>query len=285
MKTITKKSLDELAKEMPVLSEMDLRGMVGGTGVFTEKEFWSMYLTNKWEGGEVEGWGSLGKSFASVSMISGEIYIDGKNKDGEFAPDFLDDEDTGFQDDPFATDSGFSADSGSLDDTYDDTNVWSSDHYSMAEYEDLLARGLWTGGYVDGMGYVLPDVDVTEISKDTGMMLDYLRSHANAAPQGDCATYVREALEAGGINTSGHPVAAADYDTFLLTKGYVEVNTLNYTPQAGDIIVLERVPGHEYGHIAMFDGAKWISDFVQKDMWGGSAYRNKAEYSILRRNF
>lgn len=116
MKTITKRSLDELAKEMPVLSEMDLRGMVGGTGTFTEEEFWSMYITNEWEGGQVEGWGSLGKSFDSVSMISGEIYIDGKNKDGELAPDFLEDEDTGFQDDPFATDSGFSGDSGILDD-------------------------------------------------------------------------------------------------------------------------------------------------------------------------
>ena len=81
MKTITKRSLDELAKEMPVLSEMDLRGMVGGTGTFTEEEFLSMYITNEWEGGQVEGWGSLGKSFDSVSMISGELYIDGKNTD------------------------------------------------------------------------------------------------------------------------------------------------------------------------------------------------------------
>lgn len=115
MKTITKRSLDELAKEMPVLSEMDLRGMVGGTGTFTEEEFLSMYITNEWEGGQVEGWGSLGKSFDSVSMISGELYIDGKNKDGELAPDFLEDEDTGFQDDPFASDSGFSGDSGIVD--------------------------------------------------------------------------------------------------------------------------------------------------------------------------
>lgn len=58
MKTITKRSLDELAKEMPVLSEMDLRGMVGGTGTFTEEEFLSMYITNEWEGGQVEGWGT-----------------------------------------------------------------------------------------------------------------------------------------------------------------------------------------------------------------------------------
>ena len=35
--------------------------------------------------------------------------------------------------------------------------------------------------------------------------------------------------------------------------------------------------GKDYhGHIAMFTGGEWISDFIQRDMWGGSAYRNKA---------
>lgn len=40
----------------------------------------------------------------------------------------------------------------------------------------------------------------------------------------------------------------------------------------GDIIVLEAVENHPRGHIAMYSGNKWISDFVQSDMWGGSAY-------------
>lgn len=31
---------------------------------------------------------------------------------------------------------------------------------------------------------------------------------------------------------------------------------------------------HEHGHIAMYDGRQWISDFVQRDMFGGKAYRN-----------
>ena len=93
----------------------------------------------------------------------------------------------------------------------------------------------------------------------------------------------REALEAGGLSTTGHPVSACDYDTFLPKIGFHSVDKNNYSPQKGDIIVLEAVEGHPNGHIAMYSGSKWISDFVQSDMWGGSAFRNKAEYTLFRR--
>lgn len=39
-----------------------------------------------------------------------------------------------------------------------------------------------------------------------------------------------------------------------------------------------------YGHIAMYNGEQWISDFPQNDFWGGSAYRNQAEYTFFRYN-
>ena len=41
--------------------------------------------------------------------------------------------------------------------------------------------------------------------------------------------------------------------------------------------------GHPHGHIAMYSGNHWISDFVQRDMWGGNAYRDKADYTLVRR--
>ena len=94
---------------------------------------------------------------------------------------------------------------------------------------------------------------------------------------------MRKALEAGGLSTVGRPTSACDYDTFLPNKGFYEVDKNNYTPRKGDIIVLEAVENHPHGHIAMYSGSNWVSDYVQRDMWGGSAFRNKAEYSIFRK--
>ena len=141
-----------------------------------------------------------------------------------------------------------------------------------------------TGGGTSGGG---TSGGNSSASYNTSKAVDYLVSHAYPTyikeKCGNCAKAVREALEAGGLSTMGHPTSACDYDTFLPRIGFHVVSKENYSPQKGDIIVLEAVEGHTYGHIAMYSGSKWISDFVQSDMWGGSAYRNKAEYNIFRR--
>ena len=116
--------------------------------------------------------------------------------------------------------------------------------------------------------------------------VNYLVAHAYPCYNsecGHCARAVREALEAGGLSTVSHPVGACDYDSFLPHLGFHTVDKNTYSPMKGDVIVLEAVPNHPYGHIAMFSGNAWISDFVQVDMWGGSAFRNIAEYTIFRR--
>ena len=115
---------------------------------------------------------------------------------------------------------------------------------------------------------------------DVKAATDYLRAHAHSTSQGQCARAVREALEAGGLCTDGRPGSAKDYDSFLPSLGFYEVDPNNYIPQAGDIVVHEAKEGHEHGHIAMYDGSDWISDFIQRDMFGGSAYRNDPDYSI-----
>lgn len=118
---------------------------------------------------------------------------------------------------------------------------------------------------------------------DVKAATDYLRAHAHSTSQGQCARAVREALETGGLCTDGRPGSAKDYDSFLPSLGFYEVDPNNYIPQAGDIVVHEAKEGHEHGHIAMYDGSDWISDFIQRDMFGGSAYRNDPDYSIWRR--
>lgn len=108
----------------------------------------------------------------------------------------------------------------------------------------------------------------------------YLRDHAQA--QGQCAT-VRLVLEAGVLNTTGRPNVAWNYDSFLPSLDFHEVNKNGYVPQKGDIVVHEPREEHAYGHIAMYDGENWISDFTQRDMFGGSTYRNNPDYTIWRR--
>ncbi len=115
--------------------------------------------------------------------------------------------------------------------------------------------------------------------------VSYLDPNAQTGPTGQCATYVRQALAKGGIVINPHPRDAKDYGPYLLLQGFVVVSMKKYSPSAGDIVVIQNYPagvdqsGKPYdasnpaGHIAMYDGAQWVSDFVQRDMWGGPGMR------------
>ena len=80
-----------------------------------------------------------------------------------------------------------------------------------------------------------PEVVVTPDNNTGGYnvndAIDYLNDHAHSSSQGECAKYVRLALEAGGLSTNGHPVPACDYDDFLPTIGFHEISKSNYVPQ------------------------------------------------------
>lgn len=98
----------------------------------------------------------------------------------------------------------------------------------------------------------------------------YLRNPCNGwagkHSQGRCARAVRLAINAGHQPTPNNPVSAADYKDYLRRLGFEAVNIEGYVPSIGDIAVFPTdVPtGHEHGHIEMFTGEKWQSDFVQE---------------------
>ena len=116
----------------------------------------------------------------------------------------------------------------------------------------------------------------------------YLDDNAEPASTGKCATYVRRALEAGGVVINPHPVFARDYGPALVVNGFKPVAMKDYAPQAGDVVVIQpyaagnAADGKSFkasdpaGHIAMFDGTIWVSDFKQRDMVGGPGYRAHA---------
>lgn len=235
-----------------------------------------------------------------------------------------------------------------------------SNPYSQSEYQAILDNGTWSGGYVVGMGYVLPEVVINESSDkgsdsmssddskdsdpygsddifpdsgssssygstDTGennnsggngnsnnsngnedqtinrginngrsfninAAITYLLQNARSTSQRICAKRVREALEAGGLLTTGRPDWACQYATFLPTIGFSKIPYDNqYAPQKGDIAVMEQIinqpdpkDNHPYGHIAMYTGSIWVSDFIQSDMWGGPSYRKAKKCAIFR---
>ena len=54
---------------------------------------------------------------------------------------------------------------------------------------------------------------------------------------------------------------AKNYGSSLTIAGFREINTNNF--QAGDVAVIQSIPGHPAGHMVMYNGKKWVSDFVQ----------------------
>lgn len=92
-----------------------------------------------------------------------------------------------------------------------------------------------------------------------------------------CAFAVRSFLERGGLDTTGRPGLAKQYTNFLPKIGYQLIGSVNnrasqeqFTAsgaQPGDIAVYIK-PGHpeQPGHICLWDGRNWCSDFRQKGL-------------------
>ncbi|WP_157314517.1 CHAP domain-containing protein [Chitinibacter sp. GC72] len=113
----------------------------------------------------------------------------------------------------------------------------------------------------------------------------HAQDNAKAQSAGRCARYVREAIEAGGLVLSRHN-SAKDYGNSLKTAGFTSLPA-NSKPQdgfsAGDVAILQGFDGNPHGHIQIYDGQQWISDFKQRDFWPGSSYRkNKPSYTVYQ---
>ncbi|WP_228372301.1 hypothetical protein [Chryseobacterium gregarium] len=116
--------------------------------------------------------------------------------------------------------------------------------------------------------------------------VNYINKNALAKSEGACAKYVRKAINAGGIaNIFGH--ATEYYDTDKLVKyGFTKVGTdiNSITLKKGDIAAFGSVKGHPYGHVAMWNGTQWVSDFKQKSFWVANQYSTDKKYAIYRWN-
>ena len=130
----------------------------------------------------------------------------------------------------------------------------------------------------------------------------HLRANAQPKPIKECGRYTRQAIEAGGLTLTQHR-SAKDYGSSLLAVGFGVVNTSSAAfpnqnqdfvgALKGDVAVMADFtdpnppPGYASyypdGHMQMYDGASWISDFKQRTFYPGPPYRRAApDYVIYR---
>ena len=125
----------------------------------------------------------------------------------------------------------------------------------------------------------IPDADgqpeTSACVLDKSQLAAWMDAHALARSSHHCAMYCRLGMEAAGLSTQDRPRSgdAGDYGPFLLRHGAQVVAKDSYTPQVGDTVVFDKTAQHPYGHIEMYDGRRWVSDFMQRSF---SPYRDAA---------
>ena len=118
---------------------------------------------------------------------------------------------------------------------------------------------------------------------------NWIHNSAATSSMHACAKYVRMAIEAGGLSTNGRPTWAWKYISYLPKIGFKFLDKVDnyyqgekgrYNPKPGDIAVYTKgndtkVPGH----ICMWTGAEWASDFRQNNM---IVYGNTSKAYVFR---
>lgn len=111
---------------------------------------------------------------------------------------------------------------------------------------------------------------------------EYATENAEKRSVGLCAMYVRKAIIAGGIPLywGGN---AYHYKYVLPVLGFEQVDSKEER-QVGDIVVFQPIGGRRFGHISMWNGKQWVSDFKQRNFIVHSDYwKDGCEYAIFRK--
>ncbi len=115
---------------------------------------------------------------------------------------------------------------------------------------------------------------------DNEKTADYATTHAEGASRCMCAWYVIKSMWRGGCPIGLVPAYA--YGKTLPQMGFEEIPIKDYKPKVGDISVLPKNEKSHFGHIAIYNGRQWISDFTQNSIYPSEAFRNNGHYRIYR---
>ena len=96
---------------------------------------------------------------------------------------------------------------------------------------------------------------------------------------GYCARYVRKALQSAGYEVTPN-ASAYQYASLgtLAQAGFTKISN-DMQPQVGDVVVYNRTSNRPHGHIQIFDGNDWVSDFRQNSI---SPYSGNYSYTTWR---
>lgn len=112
---------------------------------------------------------------------------------------------------------------------------------------------------------------------DVARATKHLTENALSRSHNCCAWFVMRAMQSGGSPAIILPAWAYEY--YLPFIGWKEIAEESYTPLKGDICVFPYKKHHIFGHIAMWNGEQWISDFKQKHIIVSNAY---SDYKVYR---
>lgn len=197
MRKVTRKSLDELAKVMPVISEENQKMYVGGTSGYTGTTGYTDtigttgitggtgyyggdntdYGGGTYGGGDTGGsssstgyygttgtTGSTGYNYGGTGSYTDNAYVDSgySNHSGAGYPPYAGE---GLTSNPYIPNNGAPSNG-----VIDSGTAYTSDNpCPYDEFDRRFASGTWTGGYVVGMGYVGMQIITTQNASSTPM--------------------------------------------------------------------------------------------------------------------
>ena len=153
-------------------------------------------------------------------------------------------------------------------------------------YNDITSPGTWDGKQIENLG-----------NWNVKKSIQYLVSNTGNKSSHKCATYVEDAIAAGGLPRMNCSMNGGDgyahslhYKGTLSQYGFklIDSGTLQgYTKyngqlQPGDIMVSDTIrytKDPHKNHIAMWTGNQWISDFKQNN---ANVYKYPADFWIYR---
>lgn len=105
---------------------------------------------------------------------------------------------------------------------------------------------------------------------------------------GKCALYVRKALQAAQLQSffAGGLGNANEMAKPLENMGWIAVGQNVKNVKKGDISIFMKTNtplGSQYGHIAIFNGSQWVSDFIQNSVQPNS--KDNLTYTVYRARY
>jgi len=175
-------------------------------------------------------------------------------------------------------------------------------YYRARYYDATVGRFVtedparFTGG-IDFYAYVLNDP--VELNDPMGAypclniknFVDFMnkQDQGKTNPKGDCAQSVKNGLDAGFGGKQGETLhnGPQNYGPGLEKLGFVPINN-NSPLKPGDVMIFQTFSGRPWGHIQMWNGSNWLSDYIQKNRSDGypgpsDTYKNaNPSYQLYR---